>query len=135
MNTGKSRQNFMSWGVQDHLSVCVFVCARYNLELFSVDRGYSGLGPNCRFNCWLIDCAKLTENAKLMGFDGVSASSTTSARCKLHVLNNLTQSESEGISDRTGFCTDLLHSTRLSGRSRFPSRANRFRTASLRGCT
>ena len=28
----------------------------------------------------LIDCAKLTENAKLMDFDGVSASSTTSAQ-------------------------------------------------------
>jgi hypothetical protein len=58
--------------------------------------------------------------------DGVSASSTTSAGCKVHALNNLAKSASEGISDCTGFCTDLLHSTRPSGRSRFPSRTNSF---------
>ena len=40
--------------------------------------------------------------------DGVSASSTTSAGCKLHALNNLAASES--IWDCTEFCTDLLHS-------------------------
>jgi hypothetical protein len=47
--------------------------------------------------------------------DGVSASSTTSALCNFHALNNLNRSASEGISGRTGFCTDLLHSTRVSG--------------------
>jgi polyisoprenoid-binding protein YceI len=44
--------------------------------------------------------------------DGVSASSTTSAGDKLHVLNSLAKSASEGISDCTGFCTDtfcILH--------------------------
>src|SRR5258708_19375736 len=39
--------------------------------------------------------------------DGVSASSTTSAVCKLHVLNNLAKSASEDSTDRTGFCTHL----------------------------
>src|ERR1700687_5939939 len=47
--------------------------------------------------------------------DGVSASSTTSARCNYHALNKLNRSAFEGISGRTGFCTDLLHSTRVSG--------------------
>jgi Protein of unknown function (DUF1186) len=63
--------------------------------------------------------------------DGVSASSTTSAGSKLHVVNNLAMSASAGICD----CTGLLHSTRPSGRSRFPSRTNPFSTASSRGCT
>ena len=67
--------------------------------------------------------------------DGVSASSTTSAGCKLHMFNNLAKSASEGISHCTGFCTDLLDSTRPSGRSKFPSRTNSFSTASSRGCT
>jgi Protein of unknown function (DUF1186) len=63
--------------------------------------------------------------------DGVSASSTTSAGSKLHVVNNLAMSASAGICD----CTGLLHSTRPSGRSRFASRTNPFSTASSRGCT
>src|SRR5579862_183184 len=63
--------------------------------------------------------------------DGVSASSTTSAGIKLVAINNLTTPVSEGISDCTGFCTDLWHSTRASGRGRFPSRANNFSTPSL----
>ena len=67
--------------------------------------------------------------------DGVSASSTTSARCNCHVLNILARSASEDVSNCTGFCTDLLHSTRVSGRGRFPNRTNNFSTASSRGCT
>ena len=67
--------------------------------------------------------------------DGVSASSTTSAGIKVPVINNLAKSWSEGLSDCTGFCTDLLHSTRPSGRAKFPSRPNSFSTASSRGCT
>ena len=59
--------------------MCVFVCGHCNFELFSVDRGYSGLDANGRFNCYLIDSMKLAENTKLSYFDGVSASSTTSA--------------------------------------------------------
>ncbi len=58
--------------------------------------------------------------------DGVSASSTTSAGDKLNVFNNLAKSASEGISDCTGFCTDFLHSTRPSGRSRFPEPHKQF---------
>ena len=38
--------------------------------------------------------------------DGVSASSTTSAGCNPNVLNILTRSASEGVSDCTGFCSD-----------------------------
>src|SRR5438270_6907807 len=65
--------------------------------------------------------------------DGVSASSTTSAAYNLPIFNNLTRSAFEGVPDCTGFCTDLLHSTRISGRSRFPSRANNLSTASFAG--
>src|SRR5216684_8285348 len=60
--------------------------------------------------------------------DGVSASSTTSAAYNLPIFNNLTRSAFEGVPDCTGFCTDLLHSTRISGRSRFPSRVNNLST-------
>src|SRR5579863_10029302 len=44
--------------------------------------------------------------------DGVSASSTTSALCKLPAINSLTSSFSEGIPNCTGFCTDWLHAMR-----------------------
>src|ERR1700723_2252195 len=67
--------------------------------------------------------------------DGVSASSTTSARCNCDVFNNLERSASEGRIHCTGFCTDLLHSTRVSDCGRFPNRTNNFLTASSRGCT
>ncbi len=40
--------------------------------------------------------------------DGVSANSTTSARCTLLVINSLASSSGEGVSYRTGFCTDFL---------------------------
>jgi hypothetical protein len=53
--------------------------------------------------------------------DGVSASSTTSARGNCHALNILATSSLAGKPDCTGFCTDLLHSTRVSDARAHPA--------------
>jgi hypothetical protein len=59
------------------IALCHLLLAKL---LVWVDWGYSGLAANSRFNCYLIDYAQLAENEKVNDFDGVSASSTTSAR-------------------------------------------------------
>lgn len=61
------------------MSVCVFVCGRCNLRLISANQGKSGFPVSGRINCYLIHSWEVTENAEFMDFDGVSASSTTSA--------------------------------------------------------
>jgi hypothetical protein len=58
--------------------------------------------------------------------DGVSASSTTSARYNCYALNSLATSVPEGNPECTGSCADLLHSTRVSGRGGFRSRSEQF---------
>ena len=88
------------------LSVCVFVCSRCNLELFSSNCGESGSTVSGGFACYLIHYAELAEKEEFRDFDGVSASSTTSALCKVPAVNMLASSSGEGISICTGFCTD-----------------------------
>jgi hypothetical protein len=58
--------------------------------------------------------------------DGVSASSTTSARCNSHAFNILARSTSEGNSHYTGLCADLLHFTRVSSRRQVPQPRKQF---------
>ena len=52
--------------------------------------------------------------------DGVSANSTTSARCNVLYVNDLALSPGRGESGCTRFCTDPPHPAR--GRSNPPSR-------------
>ena len=53
--------------------------------------------------------------------DGVSASSTTSARGNCHAIDKLKRSALEGVFHCSGFCTDLLHSTRVSSSAKSPT--------------
>jgi hypothetical protein len=69
------------------LSVCVFVRRRRNLEVILATCDSSGCSVSDRINCYLIHYMEVAENVEFSYFDGVSASSTTSALKSITYLN------------------------------------------------
>src|SRR5580700_10909823 len=65
--------------------------------------------------------------------DGVSASSTTSALCELHVFNSSKTSSCEGIYNCTGFTPTCRTRRAPSGCCKSANHTNNLRTATSRG--